>query len=168
MYFSLYMYTSINNLVQYLSNYQILIKFSDSTNFVVLLVHREWVRKTIHFAYCQYVSHIHVWCIYRKNEGYCKIIWFVKAIFVNIHFSKYSWGGRNFIKLLGYVMYKDCVWLFVLGISTVEGTHTIHENYSPSLPLTWILIILTKSSLACVCSRSRASTFSLALVCCSC
>lgn len=77
-------------------------------------------------------------------------------------------GGRNFIKLLGYVMYKDCVWLFVLGISTVEGTHTIHENYSPSLPLTWILIILTKSSLACVCSRSRASTFSLALVCCSC
>lgn len=77
-------------------------------------------------------------------------------------------GGRNFINLLGYVMNKDCVLLFVLGISTVEGTHTIHENYSPSLPLTWILIILTKSSLACVCSRSRASTFSLALVCCSC
>lgn len=145
MYFSLYMYTGINNLVIYLSNsYQIF----------------RYILRTASRYRMYDVSIGKMKVTVKSFDLWRQYLWIF--IFQNIL------GGRNFIKLLGYVMYKDCVWLFVLGISTVEGTHTIHENYSPSLPLTWILIILTKSSLACVCSRSRASTFSLALVCCSC
>lgn len=145
MYFSLYMYTGINNLVIYLSNsYQIF----------------RYILRTASRYRMYDVSIGKMKVTVKSFDLWRQYLWIF--IFQNIL------GGRNFINLLGYVMNKDCVLLFVLGISTVEGTHTIHENYSPSLPLTWILIILTKSSLACVCSRSRASTFSLALVCCSC
>lgn len=145
MYISLYMYTGINNLVIYLSNsYQIF----------------RYILRTASRYRMYDVSIGKMKVTVKSFDLWRQYLWIF--IFQNIL------GGRNFINLLGYVMNKDCVLLFVLGISTVEGTHTIHENYSPSLPLTWILIILTKSSLACVCSRSRASTFSLALVCCSC
>lgn len=148
----------------YLSNYQILIfrKFCCPAGALWMGLKKRYILRTP--STCTYH-------MYDVSIGKMKVT--VKSFDL---WRQYLWififqnilGGRNFINLLGYVMNKDFVLLFVLGNSTVEGTHTIHENNSPSLPLTWILIILTKSSLACVCSRSRASTFSLALVCCSC
>lgn len=55
-----------NNIPLLRSNSKLLYKFSHSANFGVLTVHRELGRKTVHFAYRRYITHVWVW--YHSNS----------------------------------------------------------------------------------------------------